>query len=87
MTKKHLALQIRNSLQRYGVQVDPDALFDVVYESLVENSDDKPTLLDQFAMVALPGLMARCNEPGYTENGAVAEAYSIARSMMECRVI
>lgn len=50
----------------------------------IENST---TLRDQFAMCILPSLMLRWKEPGYTESGAVAEAYSIADMMMTCRVI
>lgn len=44
-------------------------------------------LRDQFAMHILPSIMLRWKEPGYTESGAVAEAYSIANTMIECRVI
>ena len=88
MTNKHLALQIRNSLQRYGIKADPDALFDVICESIAENIEDKkPTLRDQFAMHILPSLMLMWREPGYSETGAVAESYSIANMMMECRTI
>lgn len=52
-----------------------------------ELSKAQMTLRDQFAMHILPAIMLRYQEPGYTESGAVAEAYSIADSMMECRVI
>jgi len=44
-----------------------------------------PTLLDQFAMTLIPGLMARYGENGYTDTGAIVEAYSLARTMMKTR--
>ncbi|MFW5793589.1 MAG: hypothetical protein ACOCWC_04845 [Bacteroidota bacterium] len=43
------------------------------------------SLRDKFASDALNGLMLRHSEPGYTDRGAVNEAYEIADMMMERR--
>lgn len=40
---------------------------------------------DHFATAALPGLMLRYKEHGYSDTSATAEAYSIADDMMEAR--
>lgn len=66
MTNKHLALQVRNSLQKFGVQADPDALFDVILQSLIEDGDEsKLTLRDQFAIAVLTGMSAIVDERTY----------------------
>lgn len=101
MTNKHLALQIRNRLQRYGIQADPDALFDVLCEAITENVvDEKPTLRDQFAMAALTGYVAQGSDAGtYSEkhHGTVENfrrvcalddseyCYLLADAMLEAR--
>lgn len=45
----------------------------------------RESLRDQFAMAILPALMQRHREHGYSDTGAIYEAYSLADTAMEAR--
>jgi hypothetical protein len=42
-------------------------------------------LRDFFAVEILKGLMLRQGQPGYSDRGAINEAYQLADYMVECR--
>lgn len=51
------------------------------------NTPNNPTMLDQFAMAALTGLLSSqsCSESFYTPEKAAKDAYEIAQAMMKQR--
>lgn len=54
-------------------------------DRLKGNRKENPTLRDQFAMVALHGMVTRVSWPGDEKNDAAKAAYTYADAMMKHR--